>query len=246
MARFLRHSANRIEVRKYLAAVFVLVLLVSTTTLAQQPGTKRPLTHSDYDSWRAIQGQSLSRDGKFVAYALVPQDGDGEVVVRNLATGVEWRHTRGAAPVNPPQRSAEAEPGPGPGPGFGQGPFAGRPFFTADSRFIVFQILPAKAETEKAKKEKKKPEEMPKNAMGIMDLSTGEVTRVDRVKSFQVPEEGAGFIAYSLEAKVEERKPEDRRPDAVFLGPGVVVGLLVHEDPPAHAGVPEPAQLGAR
>ena len=87
-------------------------------------------------------------------------------------------------------------------------------FFTADSRFVVFQILPTKAETEKAKKEKKRPEEMPKNAMGIMDLSTGEVTRVDRVKSFQVPEEGAGFIAYSLEAKVEERRPEDRRPDA--------------------------------
>jgi dipeptidyl aminopeptidase/acylaminoacyl peptidase len=214
MNRFLRRRANRIEIRKYLAAIFVLVLVVSTTTLAQQSGTKRPLTHNDYDSWRAIQGQSLSRDGKFVAYALVPQDGDGEVVVRNLATGAEWRHTRGAAPVNPPQRSPEAEPGPGPGPGFGQGPFAGRPFFTADTRFVVFQILPTKAETEKAKKEKKRPEEMPKNAMGIMDLGNGEVTRIDRVKSFQVPEDGARFIAYSLEAKVEERKPEDRRPDA--------------------------------
>src|SRR4029453_6665298 len=55
---------------------------------------------------------------------------------------------------------------------------------------------------------------MPKNAMGIMDLATGEVIRIDRVKSFQVQEEGAGFIAYALEAKVEERKPEDRRPDA--------------------------------
>ncbi|HSB10369.1 MAG TPA: hypothetical protein VLM38_12850, partial [Blastocatellia bacterium] len=199
------------QIRKNLTALLLLVALVSTSALAQQTA-KRPLTHSDYDSWRAIQGQTLSRDGKFVAYALVPQDGDGEVVVRNLATGAEWRHSRGAAPVNPPQRSPEAEPGPG--PGFGQGPFPGRPFFTADSRFVVFQILPAKAETEKAKKEKKRPEEMPKNAMGIMDLSSGEVTRIERVKSFQVPEEGAGFIAYLLEAKVEERRPEDRRADA--------------------------------
>jgi hypothetical protein len=60
---------------------------------------------------------------------------------------------------------------------------------------------------------------MPKNAIGIMDLRTGEVIRVDRVKSFQVPEEGAGFIAYSLEAKVEERKPEDRRPDGAAPAP---------------------------
>jgi hypothetical protein len=217
MNRMLWRLANRIAIWKKLTALCLLALLVSSSGFAQQAAAKRPLTHSDYDSWRAIQGQSLSRDGKFVAYALVPQDGDGEVVVRNLTSGVQWRAPRGAAPVNPPQRSPEAEPGPG--AGFGQGPFAGRPFFTADSRFAVFQILPTKAETEKAKKEKKRPEEMPKNAMGIMDLATGEAARIDRVKSFQVPEEGAGFIAYSLEAKVEERKPEDRRPDAAAAPP---------------------------
>ena len=219
MNRILWRNSPRIVTWKKLTALCLLVLLVSSSGLAQQSGPKRPLSHSDYDSWRSIQGQSLSRDGKFVAYALVPQDGDGEVVVRNLTSGVEWRHSRGAAPVNPPQRSPEGEPGPGPGPGFGQGQLAGRPTFTADTRFVVFQILPTKADTEKAKKEKKRPEEMPKNAMGIMDLSTGEVTRIDRVKSFQVPEEGAGFIAYSLEAKVEERKPEDRRPDAAAAAP---------------------------
>ena len=210
MNRILWRRATRTEMWRSLTALGLLALLISSSALAQQP--KRPLNHADYDSWRAIQGQSLSRDGKFVAYALVPQDGDGEIVVRNLATGVEWRYSRGAAPVNPPQRSPEAQPAPG--PGFGQGPFAGRPIFSADSRFVVFQILPAKADTEKAKKEKKRPEEMPRNAMGIMNLSNGEVTRVERVKSFQMPEEGAGFIAYALEAKAEERKPEDRRPDA--------------------------------
>ena len=214
-----RH-VDRIGAWRRLTALCLLALLVSSSVLAQQSGPKRPLTHADYDSWRSIQGQSLSRDGKFVAYALVPQDGDGEIVVRNLTTGVEWRHSRGAAPVNPPQRSPEAEPGPGPGPGpgFGQGALAGRPTFTADSRFVVFQILPTKADVEKARKEKKRPEEMPKNAMGIMSLTNGEVTRIDRVKSFQVPEEGSGFLAYSLEAKAEERRPEGR-PDATAAAP---------------------------
>ncbi|MEK6406453.1 MAG: prolyl oligopeptidase family serine peptidase [Acidobacteriota bacterium] len=208
-----RLRTNRIDIRKYLTALFILALLISSSAVAQQSESKRPLTHNDYDGWRAIQGQSLSRDGKFVVYALVPQDGDGEVVVRNLATGAEWRHTRGAQPVNPPQRSPEAEPAAGPPP------FGGRPVFTADSRFVAFQIQPAKAETEKAKKEKKKPEEMPKNAMGIMDLRTGEVTRIDRVKSFQVPEEGTGVIAYLLEAKPEEKKPDDKKPDAASAPP---------------------------
>src|SRR5262245_16103539 len=154
-------------------ALALLALLVSASILAQTPGAKRPLNHNDYDSWRAIQGQSISRDGKFVAYALVPQDGDGEVVARNLATGKEWRAPRGAQLVNPPQRPESEQT-------FGPPPFGGRPFFTADSRFVVFQTQPAKADTEKARKEKKKPEEMPKNGIGIMDLSTGEVTRIDR------------------------------------------------------------------
>ena len=46
---------------------------------------------------------------------------------------------------------------------------------------------------------------MPKNALGIMDTSTGQVTRIERVKSFQVPEDGSGFIAYLLEAKPEAK-----------------------------------------
>ncbi len=207
MNNLLLHLPYRTGTWKRSIALSVVALLISTSAFAQQAATKRPLIHNDYDSWRAIQGQSLSRDGKFVAYALVPQDGDGEVVARNLATGVEWRAPRGAQPVNPPQRSSEAEPT------FGPPPFAGRPVFTADSRFLVFQIQPTKAETEKAKKEKKKPEEMPKNAMGIMDLSTGEVTRIERVKNFQVPEDGAGFIAYLLEAKPEEKKADEKKPE---------------------------------
>src|SRR5436853_4701508 len=124
--------------RRQLAAACIAALLISSVVFAQQ---KRPLTHADYDSWRSIQGQALSRDGKYLAYALVPQDGDGEVVVRHLESGKEWRASRGAAPVNPPQPNPSAEPPTGPPS------VAGRPLFTADSRFVVFQVLPTKADT---------------------------------------------------------------------------------------------------
>src|SRR5581483_3986705 len=76
-----------------------------------------------------------------------------------------------------------------------------RPAFTADNRFVVFSIEPTKAELNKAKKDKKKPEDMPKNALGIMDLSSGQVAKIERVKNFQVPEDAGGFIAYLMEAK---------------------------------------------
>ncbi|HKP87913.1 MAG TPA: hypothetical protein VJZ26_17555, partial [Blastocatellia bacterium] len=167
MIKFIR----RRQTVRQLVALSVAALLLSTSAVARQATQKRPLTHADYDGWRAIQGQQLSRDGKYVAYALVPQDGDGEMVARNLETGKEWRYPRGAQPTLAPPQNPGGEPFAGPPP------FAGRPFFTADSRFIAFQILPAKAEVEKAKKDKKKPEDMPKNALGIMNLATGEVAR---------------------------------------------------------------------
>ncbi|HJQ25152.1 MAG TPA: prolyl oligopeptidase family serine peptidase [Blastocatellia bacterium] len=197
MSLFLR--PRTITRRQQVAAIGVFALLISSVVLAQQ---KRPLTAADYDAWRSIQGQTLSRDGKYLAYALVPQDGDGEVVVRHLESGKEWRAGRGAAPVNPPQPVPGAEPPTGPPP------FAGRPAFTADSRFVVFQILPSKADTDKAKREKRKPEDMPKNALGVIDLVTGETMRVDGVKSFQVPENGPALIAYLKEPKKEEKKPD--------------------------------------
>src|SRR6266849_2329452 len=191
--------------------IICLVALLATALvngLAQDrgSGTKRSLTHQDYDSWRSIQAPQISRDGKFIAYAFMAQDGDSEIVVRNRATGAEWRAPRGYRPPAPPPDESV--------PNFAEIIAAqarlGRPVFTADSRFVIFSVEPTKAEVNKAKKEKKKPEDMPKNALGIMDVATGQVTRIERVKNFQVPEDGSGFIAYLLEPKPELKKAKER------------------------------------
>lgn len=170
----------------------------------QAPAAKRSLTHQDYDSWRSILAQQVSRNGKFVAYAYAPQDGDGEIVVRNIATGVDWRAPRGyRPPVSPPDD-----------PGTNLAEFQAeqarllRPVFTADSRFLVFSTEPTKAEITKAKKEKKKPEDMPKNGLSIVELTNGTVKHFERVKTFRVPEDGSGFIAYLLEATTPDTSAE--------------------------------------
>ncbi len=196
--------------KQSLSLICILALLAASFAhvFAQQPAsqTKRPLTHQDYDSWRSIQAPQISRDGKFIAYASMPEDGDGEIVVRNLVTGIDSRSARGYHPPVPPPDD----------PGANIAEFQAtqarlvRPVFTADSRFAVFTIEPAKAEVAKAKKEKKKPEEMPKNGLGIMDIATGQVTRVKRVKNFQVPEDGSGYIAYLFEPRPEPKKSDDR------------------------------------
>jgi dipeptidyl aminopeptidase/acylaminoacyl peptidase len=207
---------------------------------ASQPAVKRALTHNDYDAWRAIQLQQLSQDGRILTYALVPQDGDGEVVVMNLATGKEYRHPRGHRPetTSPAESSGEEngaeEPdsdqrGPAPG-GRGAGAGGSQLALTGDGRFAVFQAYPAKAETETARKARKRPEEMPKNSMGIMDLSTGQVEKVEKVRRFQVSEEG-GYLAYLLEPKTEERPATERAPDAAAGGRGGAAGSATRRAP---------------
>ena len=144
------------RIRVVQGAAFLSVLILLATAGPAQQSAKRPLTHADYDSWRSIQTQSLSRDGQYLAYAVFPQEGDGEVMVRELPAGTEIREPAGAAPP-PPERTEGALPGE-------EAPTARSVSmaFTSDSRFLVFTTFPSKADTDKAKKEKKKPEEMPK------------------------------------------------------------------------------------
>jgi dipeptidyl aminopeptidase/acylaminoacyl peptidase len=229
-----------------LCTIALLATMPFAVARAQQqaPAAKRPLTHQDYDAWRSILAQQVSRDGKFVAYAYVPQDGDGEIVARNIATGIEWRAPRGYRPPVPPPDD----------PGTNLAEFQAeqarllRPVFTADSRFLVFSTEPTKAEVTKAKKEKKKPEEMPKNGLSIMDLATGTVTRIERVKTFRVPEDGSGFIAYLMEgsqpAAPSPARTETGPAPAASPEPGAPAAGASPEPSPApstEAGTPVPA-----
>jgi dipeptidyl aminopeptidase/acylaminoacyl peptidase len=161
----------------------VLLILAFTAPGGHALGAKKPISYDAYDGWRSIQGTQLSRDGQWLVYALVPQDGDGALVALNLKTDKEYRAARGKQPV-----------------------------VTVDGKYVVFAVAPLKADVDKAKKDKKKPEEQPKSGLGIMDLATGRVTTVDRVKSFKVAEESGAFVAYLLEPPV--KKPDEKKDEA--------------------------------
>ena len=165
--------------------VFIVLVLIATVATAggHASGAKKPIGYDAYDGWRSIQETRLSRDGHWLVYALVPQDGDGELVALDLGTGKEYRAARGKQAI-----------------------------ITVDGKFVVFAVAPLKADVDKAKKDKKKPEEQPKGGLGIMDLATGRVTTVDRVKSFKVAEESGAFVAYLLEPPL--KKPEEKKDEA--------------------------------
>ncbi len=174
---------------------------------------KRPLHHRDYDGWRSIQSEVLSRDGKFLAYGLFPEDGDGWLVVRNIATGKELRETAGSPP--PAQDNTDFEAGPAQ-QGGGR---SIRIVFTHDGRFAIASAFPPKADTEKARKDKKRPDEMPRSSMLIVDLTAMSATRVPDVASFQVPENGESFVAYLKGPKAGAAAPPTENDDFAYSDP---------------------------
>jgi dipeptidyl aminopeptidase/acylaminoacyl peptidase len=73
--------------------------------------------------------------------------------------------------------------------------------FSGDGRFVVFVIKPELAAVRAARLED---EDEPKDSLGVLDLGSGAITRVERVKSFRLPEEAGAWLAYLLEEAEEE------------------------------------------
>jgi len=168
--------------RHLLCAAVLALSWFGFTIDAQSPApAKRPLTYDVYDAWRSIQGTTLSRDGEWLAYALTANGVDGELVVRNLRTGREFRHPRGTDPV-----------------------------ITPDGKFVVFTIVPTKAEDEKFREQERRAgrqgggqgrgENQPRrtesrNSAGIMTVATGQVAVVERIGTISLPEESSTWVA---------------------------------------------------
>jgi len=64
-----------LSVRALLLAALPFPLLAQQ--LAQNTTEKKALTQADWDRWRSINNPTLSNDGKWAAYTLTPQVGDG-------------------------------------------------------------------------------------------------------------------------------------------------------------------------
>lgn len=211
-----------------LAAALILAASVGgqpppKVSVVADPPKKRPLTYADQDIWSSLSGSpALSPDGKFVAYTLSVPNADGQFILKNVATGGETKLATGS-------RGGVGGLGAGAGSGGGTGEFeeaedqivppiitapntargpTGNPQFTPNSKFVYFPLIPTKAELDKARADKKKPEEFPKGVLAVMDVTTGQIVkRIERVRSFSIVGEGAGVLVASMEAKPQPTTP---------------------------------------
>lgn len=131
---------------------------------------KKPLDHTVYDTWESVGTKQLSNNGQWAMYGVLQQEGDAQLNLLNLKTNTKINVPRG---INPQ--------------------------FSNDSKFAAFNIRPLNKDIRQAKIKKKKADDMPKDSLGIANLTTATLTKVARVKSYKFPEEGSGVLAYLMD-----------------------------------------------
>jgi dipeptidyl aminopeptidase/acylaminoacyl peptidase len=143
---------------------------------------KKPLDHSVYDGWQHIGERMISNDGKWVVYTIDPQEGDNELLIQSSDAKYKKSVPRGYNAV-----------------------------ITEDSRFVVFKIKPFYKDTREAKiknlpagRQGKKPTDMPKDSLAIVELGKEEIWKREKIKNYKAPQKSSGWVAYQLEEQIKQ------------------------------------------
>ena len=147
---------------------------------------KKALDHSVYDGWQSIGERAISNDGKFVVYAVNPQEGDGTLFIQATDNSFKKEIPRGYNAT-----------------------------ISNDNKYVVFRIKPFFKDVRDARIKKKKPEDMPKDSLGIFTIGKDDVVKIPRVKGYKMPEKGTGWVAYHLEKALPEPPKQKAAPDSL-------------------------------
>ncbi len=156
-----------------LAHVLAFTLFLLAGPVLELPGqssSKKVIGHEEFDSWKSIDGQQLSADGRWVAYELKPGQGDPVMHLYDGNSGQERTFDRGQ----------DAR-------------------FSADSRYLVFRIKPPMDSLQAMRRRKVDKNDLPGDTLAIFDLSRGTLEKTGGLKSFKLPGKWPGWLAYQLE-----------------------------------------------
>ena len=156
---------------------------------------KKPLDHTVFDSWEAVANPVISPSGHVIAYEVNPQEGDGTLTLR--ITGKKQ------------DRVVEI-------------PRGYRLSVLDDDSYAVCLIKPYFAKTRRAKIDKKKADDMPKDSLAVIDLKTGDVRKFPDVKGYKMGEHALQAFAFATAdttfiPKKERKKKDIGGPLAVYF-----------------------------
>jgi len=140
-------------------------------------GQKKPLDHSVYDNWKNVGGFDMTDDARYTLFYINAQEGDGCIVVHNLATNEQNTIPRGTSYK-----------------------------VTSDGKFAAFTIKPKFEESKTARLKKVKADKMPKDTLGIYNLYTKELKKYPYLKGFKAGKEGKISLAFQTTPPADTSK----------------------------------------
>ncbi|PKP17678.1 MAG: hypothetical protein CVU05_15080, partial [Bacteroidetes bacterium HGW-Bacteroidetes-21] len=173
--------------------LLILFALFFFTQTYSQSAKKSP-GHDLYDKWESLRAPAISDNGKYVSYEVQPGKGDGKLMILKTENNTTYIVPRGQKAV-----------------------------FADNSRFLACKVIPAAADTRKAKKDKLKEDKMPKDSLVIVSLEKNfQKKSFARVSDFYLPKENANFVAIQFEkdttkektAPADSTKPEKKKESA--------------------------------
>jgi dipeptidyl aminopeptidase/acylaminoacyl peptidase len=166
---------------------------------------KKPLDHGVYDSWQSIGERKISANGLWLAYTIDAQEGDGKLIIQKTDSSYTLEIARGYQAT-----------------------------FTEDGLYIAFKIKPLYADVRQAKIKKKKPEEFPKDSLGIYDLTLLSLEKIPGVLSFKLPENSSKWLAYQLNNKNVDSVKREAKKDSFKTVPDTgkaKIPLIIEQTP---------------
>jgi dipeptidyl aminopeptidase/acylaminoacyl peptidase len=168
-----------------------LLALVFFVNLNAQEKSKKLIDHTVFDGWKSIKSQKISDDGKWITYEIIPGKGDGKLFLYEVSTGK----------LDSFERGSEAK------------------FFDNGNSF-AYKLKPKYELTRKAKLDKKKAEEQPKDSLIIFNLTSKTTIKYANVKSFDVTYESYLWAwqkdkikeTPKVLSKKEKRKAKKKKP----------------------------------
>ena len=162
--------------KPYSMSKYLLALLFAAISLtaAAQPKKVEPkaMSWQDVSSWRYMPSNSvnMSADGKWIAYAMVSIEGDGEIILQNVSTDSVKKYAVGGN-LNPSMQ------------------------FSEDGKWFAFKEYPKYKESKAAAKN---PGKQVFQTLHLIELSTLTKTDFDKAGAFDFNGKAETYLAVEL------------------------------------------------
>jgi len=140
-------------------------------------GQKRAMTVDDLIKWNTIKEEKISTNGNYVSYQIQPNKGDPAVYLFDYKRNNYKKF----------DRAYESNLG-------------------YDANFLIYKIKVQEDTLKKKKLAKEKPDKLPKDSLGIYFFEKDSLFKIEKIKSYLLPEKSSTWFAYIYDYKEITKK----------------------------------------